>query len=126
TLKSNIDTSQFLAIQKAASEALESDLSFAKENSSIFGERMNLLYQALKRLRFTVEKPNGTIFLWVKVPNDYTSSEFANLLLEKAHIIVTPGDLFGSLGEGFIRIALTVNSERLHTVINRLEKLNIS
>lgn len=122
-LKSNMDTSQFLPIQKAAAKALNSDLSNPRENSRIYEERMHVLYDALHRLGLEAEKPRGTIFLWVKVPGHYTSSAFADLLLEQAHIIVTPGHFFGSAGEGFIRIALTVPLDRIQTVIARLENV---
>lgn len=123
TLKSNIDTSQFLAIQKAAALALNSDLSFPKEMSELYRERMTMMHDALNRLGLKAEKTNGTIFIWAKVPKQYTSAQFATLLLEKAHLIVTPGHLFGSVGEGYIRISLTVDKERLRTVILRLENI---
>src|SRR5690625_3865396 len=123
TLKSNVDTSQFLAVQNAAATALESDLSFTRENSRVFEERMEMMYEAITRLGLKAEKPNGTIFLWAQVPDNYTSAEFATLLLNEAHMIVTPGHLFGSVGEGYIRISLTVDVERLKTVISRLEKV---
>ncbi len=123
TLKSNIDTSQFPAIQKAAASALVSDLAFPKENSRVFEQRMEMLHEAIQRLGLEAEKPEGTIFLWAKVPGDFTSAEFATLLLNEAHIIVTPGHLFGSVGEGYIRISLTVDLARLQEVVSRLEKL---
>lgn len=123
TLKSNIDTSQFLAIQKAAAAALKSDLSFPKASSALFEKRMRLMHDALNRLGLETEPTRGTIFIWAKVPKPFTSAEFATLLLEKAYTIVTPGHLFGSGGEGYIRISLTVNEERLQTVISRLEKI---
>lgn len=123
TLKSNIDSSQFLAIQKAAAVALNSDLSFPKKSSALFEKRMLMMHEALNRLGLETEKTKGTIFMWAKVPKPYTSSEFATLLLEKAHVIVTPGHLFGSVGEGYIRISLTVDEKRLETFILRLEKI---
>ncbi|MFD1851863.1 aminotransferase class I/II-fold pyridoxal phosphate-dependent enzyme [Oceanobacillus bengalensis] len=125
TLKSNLDTSQFLPIQKAAATALRSDFSSVEENNSIFKSRMEKLHQALNKLGIYSEKPRGTIFLWARVPKGYTSLSFANKLLDEAGIIVTPGTAFGSRGEGYFRISLSVTEERLDEVIHRLTLLNI-
>lgn len=124
-LKSNIDSSQFLAIQKAAAKALMSDLSTVAEHNEIFTKRRNVLVKALKEIGLNVDLPKGTIFVWAKVPENFTSLSFANLLLEEAGIIVTPGSAFGPTGEGYIRIALSVSTERIAEVAQRLSKLNL-
>lgn len=124
TLKSNMDTSQFIPIQLAAATALDSDLSAVEANNKVFQERMEKLYTAFHEMGLEADKPNGTIFLWSKVPNGYTSTAFANQMLECAGIIVTPGSAFGSLGEGYIRIALSVTSERLDEVIKRMKNMS--
>ncbi|WP_156856396.1 LL-diaminopimelate aminotransferase [Oceanobacillus sp. AG] len=125
TLKSNIDSSQFLAVQKAAATALKSDLSVVKEHNAIYQERMEKLYTALNELGISTEKTRGTIFLWAKVPTGFTANSFANKLLEEAGVIVTPGTAFGPSGEGYIRIALTVSKERLDEVVRRLRELRL-
>ncbi|MEC5424187.1 aminotransferase class I/II-fold pyridoxal phosphate-dependent enzyme [Virgibacillus sp. C22-A2] len=125
TLKSNIDTSQFLPIQKAAAAALRSDFSTVAANNAIYKERMEKMHGALKEIGIYAEKPKGTIFLWAKVPEGIRSAEFAALLLNDAGIIVTPGIAFGANGEGYIRISLSVTTERLDEVIHRLKKLNL-
>lgn len=125
TLKSNIDTSQFLPIQKAAAAALRSDLSAATANSVVYTERMEKLHGALQKIGLFAEKPKGTIFIWAKIPAGLSSIDFANELLDKAAIIVTPGTAFGPSGEGFIRISLSVTTGRLDEVIKRLERLDV-
>ncbi|GGB50581.1 aminotransferase class I/II-fold pyridoxal phosphate-dependent enzyme [Virgibacillus dakarensis] len=125
TLKSNIDTSQFLPIQKAAAAALESDLSAVAANNKKYEMRMEKLHAALNRAGIYTEKPKGTIFLWARVPDEYTSIGFANKLLEEAGIIVTPGTAFGPTGEGFIRISLSVTTGRLDQVINRIKAMDL-
>lgn len=125
TLKSNIDTSQFLPIQKAAAAALRSDLSTVKVNCNVYTERMEKLHTALQEIGLRAEKPKGTIFIWAKVPSGYSSITFADKLLDEAGIIVSPGTAFGPSGEGFFRIALSVSTERLDEVIKRLKKLDI-
>jgi len=124
TLKSNIDTCQFIPVQKAAEAALRSDLSAVKENNRIYKRRMEKLHVALNEIGIKTEKPRGTIFIWAKVPDGYTSGEFADKVLDEAGVIVTPGNAFGANGEGFIRIALSVTEERLDEVIARLKKLS--
>ncbi|GGK04090.1 LL-diaminopimelate aminotransferase [Lentibacillus kapialis] len=124
TLKSNIDSSQFLPIQKAAAAALQSNFSEVRKHNAIYQARMEKLYQAFKKLGIKADKPNGTIFLWAKVPDGYTSMSFANKLLHEAGVIVTPGNAFGSRGEGYFRVALTVPDERLDDVISRMGQLN--
>ncbi|MUK88374.1 aminotransferase class I/II-fold pyridoxal phosphate-dependent enzyme [Ornithinibacillus sp. L9] len=125
TLKSNMDTCQFIPIQKAAATALKSDLSVVKENNAVFQERMEKLYGALHEIGMEVQKPKGTIFLWAKTPANHTSIEFSNMLLEKAGVIVTPGTAFGPSGEGYVRIALSVPIGRIDEVIDRLKKLDL-
>lgn len=123
TLKSNIDTSQFLPVQKAAVTALESDLSAVESNNAVYRERMEKIYASLTEMGITVEKPRGTIFVWAAVPKGHTSASFANQMLEEAGVIVTPGSAFGPSGEGYFRIALSVTTERLEEVIRRMKKL---
>ncbi|ASK61108.1 LL-diaminopimelate aminotransferase [Virgibacillus phasianinus] len=125
TLKSNIDTSQFLPIQRAAATALKSDLETVKANNKVYQERMEKLLKAFHELGIEAERPKGTIFVWAKVPNKYTSESFANQLLEHAGVIVTPGSAFGSVGKGYIRIALSVTSNRLDEVIKRMKSMSI-
>lgn len=125
TLKSNVDSSQFIPIQKAASHALRGDRLAVTQNNVVIEKRMEKLYGAFKEMGLRVDKPKGTIFLWVRTPEQYSSITFAEKLLEEAGIIVTPGSLFGSLGEGFFRVALTVSEERLDEVIQRLKNIQI-
>ncbi|GAA0598211.1 LL-diaminopimelate aminotransferase [Virgibacillus siamensis] len=124
-LKSNIDTSQFLPVQRAAAAALTSDFSASAANNKIYQERMEKLHDALSEMGLQADQPNGTIFLWVKIPNGYTSMEFAGKLLNEAGVIVTPGNAFGSQGEGYVRISLSVGKNRLDEVINRIKALDL-
>ena len=125
TLKSNLDSSQFLPIQKAAAVALRSDLKSVKENNLVFQARMEKLHHALGEMGMDAEKPRGTIFLWVKVPAGFTSISFVSKLIDEAGIIVTPGTAFGTGGEGYVRFALSVTEERIDEVIRRLSRLDI-
>ncbi len=121
TIKSNTDSSQFIAIQKAAATALRSDLTTVKDNNDIFKNRMELVYKGLIDLGFEVEKPKGTLFIWAKVPEGYTSIEFSDLILDQIGVIFTPGIAFGSAGDDYFRISLSVPEQRLETVLERLK-----
>ena len=77
----------------------------------------------LQSLGYVMEIPKATFYLWISVPKPYTSAEFCMKLLREAHLVVTPGNGFGSSGEGYFRIALTVDSTRLPQVIERMRKV---
>ncbi|RDW17354.1 LL-diaminopimelate aminotransferase [Oceanobacillus arenosus] len=125
TLKSNLDSSQFLPIQKAAAVALRSDFQSVKANNMIIGARMEKLHAALINIGMQCDKPRGTIFLWAKVPSGFTSLSFTEKLRSEAAIIVTPGTAFGTVGEGYVRFALAVTMERIDETIRRLNRLEL-
>lgn len=118
-LKSNIDTCQFLAVQKAAAVALRSGDEAAKENNRIYEERMKAMTVALWQIGVPVQPPRATFFLWVPTAVGYSSAQFAARLLDEAGVIVTPGTAFGSAGEGYVRISLAAPKERLLEAVRR-------
>ena len=81
------------------------------------------MISALEKIGLEVYKSNATFYLWVKVPKGYTSTEFVKLILDKAGIVVTPGNGFGEAGEGYFRISLTVPTERLLEAVERIKNL---
>ncbi|MFD1019370.1 LL-diaminopimelate aminotransferase [Thalassobacillus hwangdonensis] len=120
-VKSNMDTCQFLPIQKAAAEALNSDFSTVRESIAIYEERMEIVLAALKEIGITVEPPKGTFFIWAPVPEGYTSSGFAEKMLVDAGVIITPGPAFGPSGEGYFRLSLSVDTDRLKQAMERMK-----
>ena len=123
TIKSNIDSGAFDAIQFAGIAALDSDQSFVKENCATFQARRDILVGGLKKLGFEVEPPKATFYVWLTVPAGFTSMTFATHLLEHAGIVTIPGNGLGAPGEGYVRLALTVPEERLKEALARLAKL---
>ena len=119
-VKSNIDSGAFQAIQIAGIVALEGDQTCLDEINREYTCRRDILVEGLVNLGFSVEKPKATFYLWIEVPQGYSSTETASRLLTEAGIVVTPGNGFGAAGEGYIRIALTVDKERLKEVIERI------
>ncbi len=123
-IKSNIDSGAFNAIQMAGITALDSSQECVEENCRIYQERRDILVEGLKNIGLEVEKPLATFYIWCEIPANYTSAEFASLLLKEAGIVVTPGNGFGEPGEGYIRMALTVDKGRLEEAVTRMKKLN--
>ncbi len=122
-IKENIDSGLFQAIQEAGIEALNRFNTPLTEIIKIYEGRRNLMVKGLRELGWELEQPKASFYLWIRVPGKQTSSQFAALLLEKAGIVATPGNGFGDAGEGYIRMALTVDESRLKEAIERLKKL---
>lgn len=124
-LQDHLFTSLFGAIQEAATAAISGDLTFIDELVETYERRRNVLVESLHKIGWEVEAPKGTFFAWFKVPEGYTSAEFADLLLEEAHVVVASGNGFGTLGEGYIRIGLLDSEERLREAAERIGKLGL-
>ncbi|MDP8261501.1 MAG: aminotransferase class I/II-fold pyridoxal phosphate-dependent enzyme, partial [Candidatus Kappaea frigidicola] len=123
-VKENIDSGVFEAIQHAAIEALELETNHVDELLKMYKERRDIFVDGLNSLGWKVAKPKATFYVWLPVPPGYTSMELSDSLLEKANIVVTPGVGFGENGEGYIRVALTVDKTRIVEAIERIKKLH--
>ena len=85
-------------------------------------QHRDLLVEALRAIGMQVTPPKGTIYLWVRVPDGYTSATFTEQVLEQADVVVTPGAAYGLCGEGYVRLSLTVSDERLQEAVHRIEE----
>lgn len=124
-VKTNIDSGLAQAIQQAGITAMLGDQTLLNDIRNTYQERRDLLVAGLKEVGFEVAVPKATFYLWIKVPEGFTSSDCTAHLLTNAGIVTTPGNGFGASGEGFIRMALTVGKERIAEVVDRLKKLNL-
>ena len=122
-LKTNIDSGMFEAVQRATVAALTEAESFPREMSEVYRRRRDLVAEALAAIGLHVDPPKGTPYFWVRVPEGYTSESFAELVLEEAAVVVSPGPAYGPSGEGFFRISLTVPDDRLQEAVRRIEAL---
>ncbi len=122
-VKSNIDSGAFNAVQWAGITALESDQQCVAEMQQIYQERRDILIDGLKSANLNPTPPKATFYVWCPTPPGYTSKAFSSLLLKEAGIVTTPGSGFGEPGEGYIRMALTVNKERIREAVKRIKKL---
>ncbi|WP_422448226.1 LL-diaminopimelate aminotransferase [Thermoanaerobacterium sp. DL9XJH110] len=124
-IKTNVDSGQFTAVQKAAVEALTGPQDSVDEMLSVFKRRRDLVVEALRSMGFDVETPKGTFYVWVPVPRGFTSASFAEMLIEKAGVVVSPGNAYGEYGEGYFRISLTTPDDRIEEALKRMkENLN--
>ena len=124
-IKSNIDSGVFQAVQMAGIEAIRGDQSCVRDMVQVYSRRRDLMVKGLQDVGFEVESPRATFYLWIKVPEGYTSADLTERLLEDAGLVVTPGNGFGEPGEGYFRIALTQKRERLAEAVQRLKALSL-
>jgi LL-diaminopimelate aminotransferase len=122
-VKTNIDSGVFQAIQEAGTEALNHFDTPFPEIITIYERRRDILVKGLREIGLEVDLPRATFYVWFQVPRGYSSAQFAGLLLEKGGIVATPGNGFGEAGEGYIRMALTVDEKRIKEAIERLKKI---
>jgi len=120
-VKSNIDSGAFFAIQWAGTAALKNYDKHMKAVLKVYEERRDILVDGLNGLGWNIDKPKATFYVWAKVPARYTSAIFAKDLLEKCDIVATPGNGFGTNGEGYIRFALTVDKKVLSEAVKRIK-----
>lgn len=121
-LKSNIDSGQFQAIQYAAIKGLTGSQQALEDNIAIYEQRRKIVMDGLKEMGWHLEAPKATFYVWAPVPKGYTSTSFAEDVLEKTGVVITPGNGYGDNGEGYFRISLTVATERLKEAFARLKK----
>ncbi len=119
--KTNVDSGIFNAVQYAAARALSNYKKHADYNNQVYKKRREMVKKVLDDVGIGYYDSNATIYVWVEVPEEFTSESFSKMLLEKANVAVVPGNAFGESGEGFIRISLTIKDERLREALNRIK-----
>ncbi len=125
TLKTNLDYGIFAALQSAAETALQLPDVYLHEVQNRYRTRRDFLIQGLAELGWTVPKPRATMYLWVPCPPGIGSTDFALSVLQQTGVVVTPGNAFGAAGEGYVRISLIADCDRLGEALRRLKQANI-
>ncbi|MFZ4671747.1 MAG: pyridoxal phosphate-dependent aminotransferase [Flavobacterium sp.] len=119
-VKSNMDSGMFYGIQKGAIEALKLGKTWFKSQNDIYAKRRNLIFELAEKLHCSFDKNSVGLFVWAKLPKGISSSEkFIDEVLIEKHIFITPGTIFGSNGEGYIRFSLCVTEAKIQEAINR-------
>jgi len=119
-VKSNMDSGMYYGIQKGAIAALNCDKSWFEEQNKIYRRRRELTEKLAEKLGCEVYKEGVGLFVWAKLPEGIESAEkFIDEILYEKHIFITPGTIFGSNGEGYIRFSLCVKEEKVQEAIDR-------
>ncbi|MFH1798954.1 MAG: LL-diaminopimelate aminotransferase [Candidatus Omnitrophota bacterium] len=121
-VKANVDSGIFTPIQFAAIEALKHADEIKIEMNKIYSKRRDTIIDGLNGIGWHVQPPLAAFYIWAPVFGNYDSFSLAKAILEKSDIIVTPGNGFGESGEGYIRMALTVDVEKLKEAVTRIKK----
>jgi LL-diaminopimelate aminotransferase len=119
-LKTNVDSGMFEAVQLAGVRALLGPQDQVRAASEMYARRRDLVLAALAEIGIEIEPPRGTIYVWAPVPKGHSSVSFAQEVLERAAVVVSPGTSYGPNGEGFFRISLTVPDDRLREAVERM------
>jgi LL-diaminopimelate aminotransferase len=122
TLKTNADSSHFLPVFEASVAALETDQGWIDERNQVYRQRRDAVVRGLRALGMPAQTPQAAMYVWSPAPQGWNCVDFAERALEKAHVSFTPGSVFGSQGEGYLRFALTASLERIEQAMERLQK----
>jgi alanine-synthesizing transaminase len=124
-IKSYLDYGAYTPIQVAATAALNGPQDCVKQIRSVYKARRDVLVDAMGRAGWTIPSPPATMFAWAPIPEafrDLGSMEFAKQLLVQAKVAVSPGIGFGEYGEGYVRIALVENEQRIRQAARNVKR----
>ena len=125
-VKSYLDYGAFTPVQAAACAALNGPQDIVAYNRDLYRKRRDVLVESFGRAGWDVPVPHASMFAWAPIPDAFRSlgsMEFAKRLLTEAHVAVAPGVGFGEEGEGFVRIALVENEQRLRQAARGVKKM---
>ncbi len=125
-IKSYMDYGIFTPIQVAAITALDSPEENLRKLAAIYQERRDIMADGMNKMGWPVEKPRAAMYLWAKIPQRYakmSSLDFSMMLLKEAAVAISPGSGFGKLGEGYVRMALVENKDRIRQALRNMKKL---
>jgi LL-diaminopimelate aminotransferase len=120
TLKTNLDSGIFNAVQRAGVAALTGPQHHVDSMRAVYQKRRDAVVSAFQDIGVALEPPLGSIYVWVPTPEGRSAAAFAAELLEEAGVVVAPGTGYGREGEGYVRISLTVPDSRLQEALERI------
>jgi alanine-synthesizing transaminase len=124
-VKSYLDYGAFTPVQVAAAAALNGPDDCVRDMRSTYTKRRDVMVESFSRAGWDVPPPSASMFAWSPIPEPFRemgSVEFAKLLVEKAEVAVSPGTGFGERGEGFVRIALVENEQRIRQAARNIKR----
>lgn len=125
TLKTNLDYGIFAVLQTAAETALQLPDSYLQDVQHRYRTRRDFMIKGLGELGWDIPKSQATMYLWIPCAVGMGSTDFALKVLQETGVVVTPGNAFGSCGEGYVRISLIAECDRLGEALTRLKKAGI-
>ena len=122
-VKSNIDSGLSQANQEMGIAALDLPETWLTMNNEVYRKRRDKVVAVLNEIGVPAVAPKGALYIWTPIPSGYTSAEFAQKLLDEANVVVTPGNGYGSGGEGYIRLSLTISDDQIDEGLRRLSQM---
>ncbi len=121
-IKSNMDSGMFLGLQKAAAKALSNPMHWHEDQNNIYAERRKLIEEIFDYLKVKYDSNSVGMFVWAKVPDSIKSVEsLVDDILYKANVFITPGFIFGSNGDRYIRASLCASQETIKEALTRIK-----
>ncbi|HQD09745.1 MAG TPA: aminotransferase class I/II-fold pyridoxal phosphate-dependent enzyme, partial [Flavihumibacter sp.] len=125
--KSNMDSGMFLPLQLAAAKALLLDQSWYDSVNAVYAARREKVFKLLDLLQCRYDKNQAGMFVWAKIPHSYADGyALSDAVLYQANVFITPGGIFGSAGNKFIRVSLCCPEERIIQAFDRIEKAAVT
>jgi aspartate/methionine/tyrosine aminotransferase len=124
-VKSNMDSGMYFGIQKGAIEALGLSSDWFDDMNKVYKKRRDIIWKICEQLSCTFDKESSGLFVWAKIPSHMDSTALTDQILYNHDVFITPGTVFGSQGEGYIRFSLCVEESKMMEVLKRLNKSEI-
>ena len=119
-----MDSGMFLGLQHAATEALHVNAEWIDSLNAEYSDRKKIVWEMLNLLKCSYDKKQAGLFQWAKVPSGIVNgSEYSDRILHEANVFITPGFIFGSNGDKFIRISLCSTKDLLDESLQRIKKI---
>jgi len=119
-VKDNLDSGIAQAIQRMAITALDGPQDCIEEHNAVYQHRRDVLVEALRACGMRVEPPKASLYIWARIPEGFTSTDFSTRLIEEIGVVLTPGSGYGEYGEGFVRLSITTPTERVEEGARRM------
>ena len=124
--KSNMDSGMFLPVQLAAAKALELGQQWYDEVNSVYKSRREKVFKLLQLLNCSFDISQAGMFVWAAIPGGYKDGyELSDKILYGANVFITPGAIFGSAGDQYVRVSLCSTEHKIEEAIERIETANI-
>ena len=120
-VKTNMDSGMFYGIQKGAIEALKCSKLWYLSLNNVYEQRRELIFKLITKLNCSYNEDQSGLFVWVKLPDYFTSEEFVDVVLKNYNIFIAPGHIFGSNGEGYVRFSLCASTEDIEEALARIK-----